>query len=250
MSDMGLAKRTARARADRLMAIERARDPLLTKVRSAVGSTRANPVFGTRPLREDIEAAGQGTSAYAGQTLLRGEQVRKDMARRVRALASDDRASRTALKIFGREDTPAPARALIKKERQSVLPTPGSGGTANRTNAGWDRAARVGGHLGRSSAAGSLALGAARIGTSDRPVREAAGVAGSAVGGIAGGIAGAEAGAALGLLGGPLIPYTVPAGAVIGGFLGSMGGGALGDRASTGLYDDFNAPRTRNLNRR
>jgi hypothetical protein len=141
MSDMGMAKRTARARADRLMAIERARDPLLTKVRSAVGSTRANPVFGTRPLREDIEAAGQGTSAYAGQTLLRGEQVRKDMARRVRALASDDRASRTALKIFGREDTPAPARALIKKERESVLPTPGSGGTANRTNAGWDRGA-------------------------------------------------------------------------------------------------------------
>ncbi len=120
--------------------------------------------------------------------------------------------------------------------RPGTGPKPGSGGTANRTNASWDKAGKVAGVLGKASVAITVVTSAAEIATSDNPARSASGVAGAVSGGVAGGEGGASGGAIIGaFLGGP---PGAAVGAVIGGLAGSAGGGIAGHAAGEKAYDE------------
>lgn len=117
---------------------------------------------------------------------------------------------------------PPISRGVLEGVRPYTSPRLGSGGTANRTSAAADRLAGRLGAAGRLAGGANIAIGAARIATSDQPVRETARVGA----GAAGALAGAEAGALAGSLGGP---WGAAAGGIIGGIAGGFGGEAAVD---------------------
>ena len=175
------------------------------------------------------QAAVEGAMARGAYVGIRSEQVRGVYDRVAAGLRREDTAARTALKAATRLNTPAEIRAVIEAQRPSLGPPPGSGGTANRTNAGTTRAARILGTVGRASAVGTVVLAADDIATSDNPVRATASNAGA----IAGAVAFGQAGAELGLLGGPVAPFTSP----VGGLIGAVFGGFWGYQAGGSAYD-------------
>jgi RHS repeat-associated protein len=154
------------------------------------------------------------------------ERARGQYREQVSRLAPNDSQGRSAAKARARAATPPITRAAVQVVRPGTGPKPGSGGTANRTNAGADSLAGRLGTAGRAAGVAGFAVGAARIATSDRPGQEAARVGG----GIAGALAGAEAGAAVGALGGPY-------GALAGGVIGGIAGGFLGEAAVNEILD-------------
>jgi RHS repeat-associated protein len=187
----------------------------------------------------------QGVAARAGYVGVRSEQVRGQYNRGAAGLSANDSARRSALKAEARANTPAEVRAVIQAQRPSVGPREGSGGTANRTNAGATQTARNLGNLGRASIAVTVVTAGADIATSEDPARATASNAGAIAGGTGGGMLGAE----LGLLTGPWAPIASPVlaviGAAIGGNAGYEGGGALYDGATTTSGQDMPSPQER-----
>lgn len=185
--------------------------------------------FDSTAAEAEKERAAQAASALTAIIANEGigdERVRLRYKAYVDDINSDDKAKRAAAKLSMRTRTPPLSRQYIYNVRPDVDAPKGSGGTANRTNASWNNAAKIVGKIGRASAVTNAAINSARIATSDEPVETAAKVAG----GIGGALAGAEAGAVLGAPGGLW-------GIGIGGALGGLAGGFLGEEAVEGLFE-------------
>lgn len=181
--------------------------------------------------------AAQSAAARAAYVGIRSDQVRGQYNRSAASLAIDDSAGRSAIKDATRAATPPEVRAGIEARRPGLGPSEGSGGTANRTNAGATQAARNLGNLGRVAGGVAVVTAGADIATSDDPGRAAVANTFS----IGGAILGGEAGATAGLYTGPAAPVASPVlgllGAIGGGLLGYEGGDALmsGQRDSSGF---------------
>ncbi len=192
-----------------------------------------DPVNGTDPtglecVTKDTSTCGgsnaAATAAQSATTLVAREGIGAESARssynqNVSKLDPNDSAGRSAAKAAARADTPPITRAGIEAARPGTGPQAGTGGTANRTNAGANNLAKNLGTVGKASAVTGAVLGAARIATSDNPAATAAEVGG----GVAGAIAGAELGVTAGSFGGP---YGAAAGGIVGGIAGGFGGEA------------------------
>ncbi|HEV2745735.1 MAG TPA: RHS repeat-associated core domain-containing protein [Allosphingosinicella sp.] len=171
------------------------------------------------------------TAATAVTTVVAREGIGAERARSqyktaVAKLAPNDSSGRSAAKASARAVTPPITRGAIEGSRRELGPKPGSGGTANRTSAGADRLAGRLGTAGRVAGVAGVAVGVARVATSDTPAQEAARVGG----GMAGALAGAQAGASLGALAGPW-------GAAAGGIAGGIVGGFAGEKVVDELID-------------
>ena len=188
-----------------------------------------SPRGGTRCPETSSPAATTATAAtaVAAREGTGSERARGQYRQQVSRLAPNDSQGRSAAKANARAATPPITRGVVEGTRPGTGAQPGSGGTANRTNAGADRLAGRLGTAGRVAGVAGVAVGAARIANSDTPGQEAARVGG----GVAGALAGAEAGAlAGGAVGGPW-------GAAIGGVVGGIAGGFAGEAAVDELLD-------------
>ena len=174
---------------------------------------------------DSVEAGVQGATSFAAREGVGAAAARTSYEEGVRNLDPTDRAARTALKESARAATPPVSRAIVEAARPDTGPRPGSTASANRSNAGWNRAGQAFGAVGRGAAVVGIGLGAARIATADDKVAESARVAGGVLGGVA---AGTGAGMALGALGAN--PITIGAGAVVGAVVGGIAGEAAVDR--------------------
>lgn len=184
----------------------------------------------------------QGVSGRAGYVGIQSQRVRQQYVDAVSKLVKTDQAGREALKAKYRAPTPPEVRAVIEAKRPSLAPPPGSGGTANRTNARVNAIGNRLGLLGKAGGAVSVIAAGADIARSDDKPR----AVGANLGALGLGVAGGEAGASLGVFGGPFAPITVPlgglAGAGVGGYIGyRLGGGAVDSARSGGpvIYDIF-----------
>jgi RHS repeat-associated protein len=178
---------------------------------------------------EQCLGAVEGTASRVAYVGIKSEQVRADYDASAQKLDKSDSSGRAALKVAARESTPTEVRAVVEAARPGTGPTEGSGGTANRTNAGASSGSKVLGAVGKGSLVVVAITGTAEIATSDNKGRAASGVAG----GVAGGLLGGKIGAGIGLLGGPAAPISVP----VGGLIGSAVGGFVGHEAGTSTYD-------------
>jgi hypothetical protein len=156
------------------------------------------------------------------------ESARSSYTRTVSGLDPSDSAGRSAAKAAARADTPPVVRAGIEATRPGIGPNPGSGGTANRTNAAANNLARNLGRVGKASAVTAVAIGGARIATAEDKRRETVVVASGAGGSLGGALAGGAGGTAL------CGPLCGGAGAIIGG----LGGGFGGEAAAERVYDE------------
>ncbi|WP_158703076.1 RHS repeat domain-containing protein [Allosphingosinicella vermicomposti] len=183
----------------------------------------------TNPHNEECSktaTVATAATAVAAREGLKSESARTQYKSSVANLASNDSVGRSSAKAKARAATPPITRGIVEGVRPGLGPKPGSGETANRTNTRADKLAGHLGNAGRVSAVAGVAVGVARVATSDNPGREAARVGG----GIAGAIAGAEGGAAIGAFVGPW-------GAVIGGVAGGVIGGLAGEEVVDQLID-------------
>jgi RHS repeat-associated protein len=169
------------------------------------------------------ETTATAVTAVAAREGIGAERARSQYRDATGKLAPNDSAGRSAAKASARAATPPITRGVVEGLRPGLGPKSGSGGTANRTNAGADRLAGRLGTAGRVAGVAGFAVGVARVANSDTPGQEAARVGG----GIAGAIAGAEGGAAVGALGGP---WGAAAGGVVGGLVGGFAGEEAVDR--------------------
>ena len=195
-----------------------------------------DPVNGRDPSGEECvtpntTTCGVATTATAATAVAAREGIGAERARfqyrdSTGKLAPNDSAGRSAAKASARAATPPITRGVVEGLRPGLGPKPGSGGTANRTNIGADKLAGRLGTAGRVAGVAGVAIGVARVATSDNPGQEAARVGG----GMAGAIAGGEAGAFVGALAGPW-------GAAAGGIAGGLVGGFAGEKAVDELLD-------------
>jgi RHS repeat-associated protein len=186
-------------------------------------------VFGfcnTCPSGNSTPTAATAVTAVAAREGIGADRARSQYKATTAKLAPNDSAGRSAAKASARAATPPITRRVIEAVRPGLGPKPGSGGTANSTNVGADKLAGRLGTAGRIAGVAGIAVGVARVVTSDNPGQEAVRVGG----GLAGALAGAEGGAALGTPGGP---YGIAAGGIIGG----LAGGYLGEEAINEILD-------------
>ncbi len=202
-----------------------------------------DPVNGIDPdgrecVTADTTTCGSGanpgiTALQSATTLVANEGIGAESARNfynqsVSNLDPNDSEGRSAAKAEARGRTPPITRAAIEATRPDLGPKEGTGGTANRTNAGANKLAKNLGKVGKASAVTGAVIGAARVATSDTPVQTTAEVGG----GVAGALGGAGFGAAAGSAGGP---YGAAAGGIFGGIVGGFAGeGAVKGVLSSG----------------
>jgi RHS repeat-associated protein len=180
--------------------------------------------------RERLAGAAQGVLARAAAVGIISERTRRNYSAKVKTLAGENEAARTAAKAAARGQTPREVRAVIETKRPGLGARPGSNASANKTNPNWDKAGRILGAAGKASLAGAVATAVVDVATSDKPVRAVV----ANLGALGGGLIGGASGGAVGTAGGPAAPVTVPVGAL----LGAMGGGMAGYEAGEKLYDD------------
>jgi RHS repeat-associated protein len=171
--------------------------------------------------------AAQSVTAVAAREGTGAQSARNSYNNTVSKLRPNDSAGRAAAKAAARANTPPITRAVIQGLRPGTGPRPGSGMTANRTSAAANRFAGRLGTAGRVAGVASVAIGVARVATSDHPVQESARVGG----GWGGALAGAEIGAEIGSIGGPW-------GAAAGGIIGGIFGGFAGESAVNAVIGD------------
>ena len=181
---------------------------------------------GTVSYEEPAKTTATAVTAVAAREGVGSENARARYNESVSRLAPNDSEGRSAVKAASRAETPPITRGVLGIVRPGLGPQPGSGGTANRTNAAADRLAGRLGTMGRAAGVAGVAIAGVRIATSPNPGRETARVGG----GIAGAIGGAEAGATLGAIAGPW-------GAVAGGVVGGIVGGVAGEAVIDDLLD-------------
>jgi RHS repeat-associated protein len=194
-----------------------------------------DPVNGTDPSGTSewwdyLKASLVGVTSRFSYVGITAHRVRANYDSITARLSSE--VARTQLKRDTRVQTPREVRATIERLRPSLAPPPGSGGTANQTNAAWTKAAERLGLAGRGLAVVGAVTIAKDIATSDNPGRSIVANIGAIGGGLGGG---AAVGAMVGWLGGPLAPVTVPAGALV----GSAVGGYLGYETGEEVYDNI-----------
>ena len=171
--------------------------------------------------------AGSATTAIIANEGVRSETVRDRYVNATSRLGEGDDSARRDLKKAARANLPPISKGVTQTTRPSTGALPGSGGTANRTNPNVNRAARIGGHIGRASAVGNIAINGARIANSDAPLEETVVV----VGGISGALGGAEAGAFSGA-----VVTKHPVGVIVGGIVGAGAGAFAGEAAVRNLF--------------
>jgi len=204
---------------------------------ASVRSSRTVAIDDSEPASEPasgstsiLETAGQVATAVLAREGLGSSRTRQRYGEIVSRLNAGDKAARTAAKDVFREETPPIAKAVVHHLREKTGITPGSGGTANRTNPTYDRVAKSLGHVGRASAMANVALGGYRIAHAEDRVREAIVVVSETGGALAGASGGALLGCALG-------PWGCAGGALIGAFAGGFGGGAAAGEVYDALKD-------------
>lgn len=172
------------------------------------------------------QAAANGATIYAGQQLGDAGAARQEYGERVKELDPTDKAGRKALKEEIRGKTPKTVLDFIESARPSTDAKPGSGGTANRSNAAVDALGKGFKYVGRGLIAIDLAIQATEVYRSNNKPLALMRSGGEILGGLGGGAAGAFGGS-----------FVAPGpGTVAGGLLGGAVGGAAGSAAGEKLY--------------
>jgi uncharacterized protein RhaS with RHS repeats len=174
-----------------------------------------------------------GMAARGAYTGITSSQVRADLSKKVSALSIDDKVARTKLKMEARRATPPEVRSVLEAVRPGVAPKPGSGGTANRTNAAADKLGVNLGRFGKGLGVLGLGLAANDVYNAENKTKAVVANTGAVAGGAVGGTLGAiGTGAAVGFFGGG------PVGAAVGAVAGALGGSFVGGNAgySAGEY--------------
>ncbi|HTH56911.1 MAG TPA: DUF6443 domain-containing protein [Cyclobacteriaceae bacterium] len=194
----------------------------LEKWYAADGNVMNGP-FSQKTIAQYGLRSAQGVGSFVGFTGLRSQSVRMDYRAKTSLLSPNQTAERTQLKAQTRERTPAITREMIEQDRPMSKELTKTGGTANKTNAGYDAKAETAGTIGKAGTLFSAAVSAYNIATAENKTEQTVKESGAWAGAISMG----EVGAQLGSVGG--VPGSVVTGlvfSVIGAFAGEniMGG--------------------------
>ncbi len=166
-----------------------------------------------------IQPAATGATAHGAYTGIQSQRVRNSYNKGVAKLSSTDSKGRTKLKTQARQNTPATTKAMAEKMRPMSGESSRTGGTANKTNTGVNKAVDKLGKFGKANLAVNIAIGATEIAMSDDKAQAATEVGFSTAAAIASGEAGATLGGSI---------AGVP-GAIVGGLTFSVIGGITGE---------------------